>query len=1330
MSVIEIPLLGGVREDIAKDLLPGGTLRRVENFRATKEGELTPRTNYHHSATYPAEGFKPHPSESAALYICRLAEYQGQQLAYSEENVADSEYPGDDYALHLRRESADYFWAKCLHKNGDKPAPFCTAPLAEWRARTSVETQHPSIGIVGGVTLLAWIDSDTIGYEIRDPDGGVWERDDAWSGASTAAEVLVLPLGTRLLLIWRVAGSLFQDYVETSPAGGMTSGSTLETGLATADPAWDAVSDGTTLTIAFYDDTGAVQVNTYDSSLTPVTTDTVAATVADKGLAIGRDSANGDTILAFNEAGSGLQAITWDGSPVSGNRSATFVLDASIAYNGPIAVSCDATGDWVAWASKETPTGYGAASACWTTRFCSINVVAGSKGSIIDHYRSRPISKPRNGFLWLHYGRSFSTERQYLLMQYDSDHLNLVARSGMRVAAAAYGYEHSLPLGDQAYEDGELYWAAREVYDGELTFTNTTTALIGVVAYRYSLTSPKRAAVTELRGLHFSGGTHRLWDGALVTDPPHGSPEADDSWLSNSGAGLLDGTASYRVVYVAHDGAGNVWRSAPSATVSIAGLSSNEVTIRIESLGFDGYRGEVYRRHTDGTYRFVADVELTAASASADVVDTGLSISDSTLLYTAGGEAESFPTPPNDCGALWNRRLWVAADDQLYYSHAYDFADGRNLGSWMVESQYVQFEDRITGLAPLDTALLVFTATTVHALTGEGPNRRGDNPYQNPQRISSEVGCADWRSVVGFRDGVAFRSARGFELIPRGAYSVQPFGDPIEDTAADYTQTTSAIARPEHDQIRWTLRGASDGRVVAFDYVAKLWTTETAPAYDTAIAWAPGYAVASNTAVMPGAAAGGGMWQQTSSIVRTDDTGSGSNTFSWTPVFETGEIRSAGVAGWQRVRSVDLVGSLLAGNTYIEIAVAMDGQEEFIDAGTDHHVGIRSDGTSEVVMDPADLTQSLLTVGAGNVVTESDDSLAGGVFDELDLTNWNQVGTATTGTDPYTVTEDSSTGAHRIYLYTYVTTEPLSVIAFVKRATGSTRNLRISIGSSPDSDYIDFDLDAITASITGAVQGNISGPDSDGRYRVGIYSAGHGSFPNVYVQLMSGASVSYTGDGSSAIVVEALDGYVPMFHQLYWTPGSGGFPALWTTSFGSVFVDWRLSKCDLERGWRLVANNDTAVAIVTRDGVQSQTGCTCEYYDLGGNRVRLIFSFDATAGTTQPIRLYTVKDPWYENVYEGDGRDVFTVDRVSLSGGYSSNFGDAFSSEFLGAQAGDPVRQRFSPPQQKCESLRVRVRFVPVDENGSATAGATVSALRLETTPKRKPGRIQPGFRS
>lgn len=137
---------------------------------------------------------------------------------------------------------------------------------------------------------------------------------------------------------------------------------------------------------------------------------------------------------------------------------------------------------------------------------------------------------------------------------------------------------------------------------------------------------------------------------------------------------------------------------------------------------------------------------------------------------------------------------------------------------------------RVEAIATLDNKAFFFSNREIYKVEGEGPTDTGlQNDYGVPERIASDVGCIDARSVLVGPDAVYFMASPGIYRIDRNL-AMSFVGAPVEDFTRDYPVVTSAIMVPEEQLLIWTLSKESlypnhtPGIRVVFNYLFQTWS--------------------------------------------------------------------------------------------------------------------------------------------------------------------------------------------------------------------------------------------------------------------------------------------------------------------------------------------------------------------------------------------------------------------------------------------------------------------------------------------------------------------------
>lgn len=152
------------------------------------------------------------------------------------------------------------------------------------------------------------------------------------------------------------------------------------------------------------------------------------------------------------------------------------------------------------------------------------------------------------------------------------------------------------------------------------------------------------------------------------------------------------------------------------------------------------------------------------------------------------------------------------------------------------EALVLPFARKRSALVSLDEKLVAFSEEDIDIVHGDGPDAAGGGASWEVQRVQSDVGCINPRSVVATPVGVIFESRRGLEILSRDL-SVSRIGKTIEDTLADYPYITSATLVEQHHEVRFTCNNVDQGEdvliddgailgagiVLAWDYLHNVW---------------------------------------------------------------------------------------------------------------------------------------------------------------------------------------------------------------------------------------------------------------------------------------------------------------------------------------------------------------------------------------------------------------------------------------------------------------------------------------------------------------------------
>jgi hypothetical protein len=580
-------------------------------------------------------------------------------------------------------------------------------------------------------------------------------------------------------------------------------------------------------------------------------------------------------------------------------------------------------------------------------------------GSLTKLWHVYPVSKPL-----IYAGRVYCVMQTTL-----SDLQNTHILCDMRIDAEDFGYtvlphveallnpgeagERTAPSSTLAPivptgTTGEYMWSGQVVYDYQ--YGGSSHQVSRVESFRWSLSSRDRfLPATTRRSVAFAGALPSSYDGQTVHEQGFAwHPEVEVSVEGSGGSGNLQAGAKYHylIVYEWFDARGQRHLSRPGPISSdplnpglthtaVSANTSLQIAIRTltmtnkwrQNAGPGGVdegspvRVLVYRTKGDSPGPFF----LEAASSlipkqnvtTAHTVEFVSGVPDSTIEQNEPLYIEDGSVPNDPPGSLLqmlphNGRVFGITGSKLKFSK---FTSG-------ISGHAVEWSDSfvdepvkgaaLTGLASMDAALLIFTADSVRLLRGVGPDDGAAGAFAPLETLSSEVGCIDPRSICVFRGGVFFQSARGFEIIPRGFAAPVAIGERVADEVADWPVCFDARAYPKYSQLRVLVGDAENvtaSRVLCYDYSQGergAWTinridSSGRPPLSCAGTWGGvyvlGHATAANVYVEGPAFSDDG---------------------TYIPItLETGDIRMAGVAGFERMFRTYIVGEHRDDATYV-----------------------------------------------------------------------------------------------------------------------------------------------------------------------------------------------------------------------------------------------------------------------------------------------------------------------------------------------------------------------------------------------------------------------------
>ena len=307
-------------------------------------------------------------------------------------------------------------------------------------------------------------------------------------------------------------------------------------------------------------------------------------------------------------------------------------------------------------------------------------------------------------------------------------------------------------------------------------------------------------------------------------------------------------TYKYKIVFEREDINGNLYRSEPSDSVSVAMSSNTSTVITFEQVGMmvkhDDYYVAIYRTQADGSlYNRVATItgQSSYAGSTSTYADTFADsvVAAGAAIYTDTNELADVIVPA--CFYVKehrNRIFGITEDNRIIFSKEY--ASG--FGVSFSDSFYVpldgSLDDKPTALGSAGGDLYIFRESSIYAISGDGPSKTGVGSYFTPRLVSNTIGAVKGSPTIYTDSGLYFQSINGIHRI--GQNGIEYVGGNVEDTLGTSLLTvrdgalpigslpsTSIIKDIIEDQYTKTIRFLLSSKVLAFNTEFGQWSHYT-----------------------------------------------------------------------------------------------------------------------------------------------------------------------------------------------------------------------------------------------------------------------------------------------------------------------------------------------------------------------------------------------------------------------------------------------------------------------------------------------------------------------
>jgi hypothetical protein len=197
-------------------------------------------------------------------------------------------------------------------------------------------------------------------------------------------------------------------------------------------------------------------------------------------------------------------------------------------------------------------------------------------------------------------------------------------------------------------------------------------------------------------------------------------------------------------------------------------------------------------------------------------------------LYTSSGILPSGTPPAARFACAWQGRIILANDRWIYPSK--ELVDGEEAS--FPGELFFQAHHDITGIIGFDDRLLIFHLDSIYWISGDGPTDTGEGgSFIVPQRVPTDFGCIDARSIVRIDRGIVYQSSRGLELIGPDLVPAVMSGGIDKLMKVDmYSEVMSTCWDAKNSVLKLVLRSINGYTLIA-SYFSRFdaWTTSDVP---------------------------------------------------------------------------------------------------------------------------------------------------------------------------------------------------------------------------------------------------------------------------------------------------------------------------------------------------------------------------------------------------------------------------------------------------------------------------------------------------------------------
>jgi hypothetical protein len=850
MRLIQLPFLRGQDAKVESKVAPLGVLKRAENVRFERDARLVKRNGY---SAHPALTTNdPVPLEN----ISALASRGSEQVAIAEERL---------YA-YLR--------------STERWADWNPMPRVGVSERIGVASSLggdaicPSVAVTNGCACVTFEGESALGTFVQ----AVIFEVDTWqvrhsvrfTGTDQYKRPRVVAVGNQFVIVWLdlFSGNLMLEYFNTvDPLASWVGPFGVATAIYTlAHLYFDLAEYSATHCLLVYQAT-ATSLAALRLTHTGVIANSVTFPAVGPPTIVATPGSVGPVTVAWRN-GTSVLVRSWPGSgsnPFGGVAVGNTTINTDAGNQGPPSLAWkNAVEHLVSWSRYET-TNEGPVSVFMTVNPATHAVVTSHR---VQHIRL--VSKVRfdSDERPMYWGVNTSTyDRVYVMCshrvgaeQNSAPVQTTLARGVALDYDATTQWVSDLPSYVDSDGNTRLLFAFPWLQAGSVSSADP---YVSVDLAATPIGGTERYQSAELGGmLYLSGGLLSCYDGRIVHELGFVlSPDILSLASDTFGGGGLTPGATYQYVMTRewYDAVQQRHVSQVSdLKIVTLGAAHNRVQLRyypnlptnrvahqlLNLQATFACRVHLWRSEANGAIlrRITPEDGLDGYTQGIQLIETYLdtasdaSIAANPVVYTQGvrgalsGPLQHDPPPPCKYLSLGKERALIGG---LENASEVRWSKVFYPNEPIVWSEDFAFRKRVTGkvtaVAFLDDASVIFTRDKVFAVFGDGPDDSGVGQFTEPREIPSEVGCIDWRSLVETPLGLMFqgRSDRIY-LLPRGLAAPVWIGEPIHDVLAQYPVITGAKLVTDANVVEFACQDAGENAwiVLCFHLSNQQWTVD------------------------------------------------------------------------------------------------------------------------------------------------------------------------------------------------------------------------------------------------------------------------------------------------------------------------------------------------------------------------------------------------------------------------------------------------------------------------------------------------------------------------